>query len=46
VTLDSFDAIRCLPNGIRFVSLRAAEESGAGPLSRLPYASRVLVEKQ
>jgi aconitate hydratase len=44
MTLDSFHAVRSLPDGTRFVSLHAAEEAGAGLLSRLPHASRVLVE--
>ncbi|TVT48813.1 aconitate hydratase AcnA, partial [Amycolatopsis rhizosphaerae] len=41
---DSFRATRSLPDGTRFLSLPAAEAAGAGPLSRLPHASRVLVE--
>ncbi|MGW5642800.1 aconitate hydratase AcnA [Saccharopolyspora sp. NPDC003752] len=42
--LDSFHAVRSLQGATGFVSLQAAEEAGAGPLGRLPYASRVLVE--
>ncbi|WP_020664702.1 aconitate hydratase AcnA [Amycolatopsis benzoatilytica] len=44
MTLDSFRATRSLPGGSRFFSLPAAEAAGAGPLSRLPHASRTLVE--
>ncbi|WP_268952021.1 aconitase family protein [Saccharopolyspora elongata] len=42
--LDSFHAVRSLQGATGFVSLQAAEAAGAGPLGRLPYASRVLVE--
>ncbi|QRI76697.1 MULTISPECIES: aconitate hydratase AcnA [Rhodococcus] len=45
MTADSFHALHTLPGTrTRFFDLGAAERAGAGPLQRLPYSTRVLVE--
>ncbi|WP_040829941.1 aconitate hydratase AcnA [Nocardia jiangxiensis] len=44
MTRDSFAAQDNFPDGRRFFSLPRAQAHGAGPLDRLPYATRVLAE--
>src|ERR1700730_7898778 len=44
--LNSFDSLRPLSdaNARHFYDLNAAERAGAGPIHRLPYSTRVLIE--